>query len=542
MQNSARWVLPVMSVSRCRSARSMTHGSVLRPVPPATSRAISAKAISSSYSDSGRPSSTRGACLVGPMKRPGEQVGQRRVALPVGQQADTSRSGRRSSGESAGRDAAEGDVVAAAGAAVRAVDVERLGAPAGPAGPARTASSSCCRCSAQLAVGCTLTSMTPGVGGDDHRRRPRVRRRPVALEHDRAAGLGGGRPRPRRPGRRNARAPRWAAGRRRAARRGPRRPCAVGRRRRRRPRRPRRRAPASTRQVAAPRRRVGAYAGRGGLPARSSPAAAAARPANPRRAARAGRGAVSSRRWPSRSSSRRCSGSTHAAGSVTASSSWAISAARASAASASRSSAAATVRPPAGAPRGQPASASSKAGRTWLAGSPRPSAMAAERPAARRRAARTAAVRLRSPRVGEQRRSRHSGSPSVRQMEPDLPARQRLSRIPLALAAVHQPPAAPTPSSAGRPARRPARACPARRRRWSIAGRPGRRSRRRWARRPWSGATSPAASRSSTRAPSAQMAAPCRLGVGQRDPRVLVHAGHDVGEVQRGLARLGRAR
>ena len=34
--------------------------------------------------------------------------------------------------------------------------------------------------------------------------------------------------------------------------------------------------------------------------------------------------------------------------------------------------------------------------------------------------------------------------------------------------------------------------------------------------------------------------APRGLGVGQRDPRVLVHAGDDVGEVQRRLARLGR--
>ena len=37
MQNSARWVLPVRSVSRCRSARSTTHG-VARPLLGRVSR------------------------------------------------------------------------------------------------------------------------------------------------------------------------------------------------------------------------------------------------------------------------------------------------------------------------------------------------------------------------------------------------------------------------------------------------------------------------------------------------------------------------
>ena len=130
MQNSARWVLPVMSVSRWRSARSVTHG---RARPLRVSRAISANAISSSYSASARPSSTRGACEVVPTNRPGEQVRQRRVPLPVGQQrhqqvgpAQQRRVGR--------GDAAQRDVVAAAGAAVGAVDVERLGGQPGLAG------------------------------------------------------------------------------------------------------------------------------------------------------------------------------------------------------------------------------------------------------------------------------------------------------------------------------------------------------------------------------------------------------------------------
>ncbi|COX39095.1 Uncharacterised protein [Mycobacterium tuberculosis] len=48
MQNSARWVLPVMSVSRCRSARSVTHGWGRPPPDDGDSRRISANAISSS--------------------------------------------------------------------------------------------------------------------------------------------------------------------------------------------------------------------------------------------------------------------------------------------------------------------------------------------------------------------------------------------------------------------------------------------------------------------------------------------------------------
>ncbi len=72
MQNSARWVLPVMSVSRCRRARSTTHGGHTPPSSESSRvcRSISAKAISSSYIDSGRPSSARGAWLVGPTNRP----------------------------------------------------------------------------------------------------------------------------------------------------------------------------------------------------------------------------------------------------------------------------------------------------------------------------------------------------------------------------------------------------------------------------------------------------------------------------------------
>ncbi len=99
-------------------------GAVLRR---SASRAISANAISSSYSVSARPSSARGACEVGADEPAGEQVRQRRMTLPVGQhrhqQVGPAQQRRIRRG-----DAAEGDVVAAAGAAVAAVDVERLGA------------------------------------------------------------------------------------------------------------------------------------------------------------------------------------------------------------------------------------------------------------------------------------------------------------------------------------------------------------------------------------------------------------------------------
>ena len=64
MQNSARWVLPVTSMSRLRSVRSTTHGGVSLP------DWIWEKAISSSGMLSLRASSTRGAWLVGPTNMP----------------------------------------------------------------------------------------------------------------------------------------------------------------------------------------------------------------------------------------------------------------------------------------------------------------------------------------------------------------------------------------------------------------------------------------------------------------------------------------
>ena len=87
-----------------------------------------------------------GAALVDPRRLrggadepAGEQVGQRRVALPVGQQRHQQVGPAQQRRVRRG-DAAQGDVVAAAGAAVGAVDVERLGATGGPAGLPRRAS------------------------------------------------------------------------------------------------------------------------------------------------------------------------------------------------------------------------------------------------------------------------------------------------------------------------------------------------------------------------------------------------------------------
>jgi hypothetical protein len=92
----------------------------------------------------------------------GEQVRQARVVLPVGDQALHQVRAAQQRAVRRGR-AAEGDVVAAAGAGVATVEHELLGAEAGLAGllvedlVSRTSSS-------QLEAGCTLTSMTPGSG------------------------------------------------------------------------------------------------------------------------------------------------------------------------------------------------------------------------------------------------------------------------------------------------------------------------------------------------------------------------------------------
>ncbi len=120
----------------------------------------------------------------------GEQIRQRRVALPIGQQRHQ-QVGAAQQRRIGGRDAAERDVVAAAGAAMRAVDVERLGGqPRQPrllverfqlllllreAGRRRDVDLDDAR-----------------VGGDRHRADPWIRRRSVAFEHHGAVDLDGG--------------------------------------------------------------------------------------------------------------------------------------------------------------------------------------------------------------------------------------------------------------------------------------------------------------------------------------------------------------
>ena len=95
IQNSARWVFPVISANRLRNTRSTSQGDATSP--PGSCR----NAMSSSYKLSSRASSTRGACEVGADKHAGEQVGKRRVVLPIAHQAART-CGLRSIGLSAG--------------------------------------------------------------------------------------------------------------------------------------------------------------------------------------------------------------------------------------------------------------------------------------------------------------------------------------------------------------------------------------------------------------------------------------------------------
>ena len=212
---------------------------------------------------------------------------------------------------------------------------------------------------------------------------------------------------------------------------------------------------------------------------------------------------------------------------MTVSSSRASSAARRSAASASRSSSAAT-----GSPAGWRTALAKPAqrileGRPHLGGrQAQPVAMAPSTLWAA--SGRRAPARTGRPRVGHQRvvgpQRLTVGAP----VKANLPARQGFSGIPLALAALHQTWGAHTffsraASSEARAFVRPVGVGgPLGIDLVSIetnVGSP-----------PTVSRTSPAASRSSTRAPSAQMA-PTRPGVRQCDPRVLVDAADDIGEV-----------
>ncbi len=124
MQNSLRWVLPVRSVSRCRSARSVTHG-----------RRVLALADGPLHLGEGDLELVERLvpALVDPRRlarRPdeaaGEDVGQRRVVLPVRDEAAEQVGAPQQRGVG-GRGPAEGEVVATAGAGVGAVEVELLG-------------------------------------------------------------------------------------------------------------------------------------------------------------------------------------------------------------------------------------------------------------------------------------------------------------------------------------------------------------------------------------------------------------------------------
>ena len=124
MQNSARCVLPVESMSRLRNSRSTTHGGVgcpdrrqlfeseLELVQRIVARLVDARRL-------------RG----GPDEQAAEQIRQRGMVVPVRQQAAQQiraaqeRRVRR-------RRAAQHEVIAAAGAGVTAVDHELLGSEA----------------------------------------------------------------------------------------------------------------------------------------------------------------------------------------------------------------------------------------------------------------------------------------------------------------------------------------------------------------------------------------------------------------------------
>ncbi len=134
MQISARWVLPVTSTSRLRNSRSTSQGGGgvalagrrhlrerdLELVEHVLARLVDARRLA------GRAD-----------EQAGEQIGERRVALPVEHQAleQVGPAQERAVGR---RRAAEHDVIAAAGAGVAAVDHELVGAePATGARPRR---------------------------------------------------------------------------------------------------------------------------------------------------------------------------------------------------------------------------------------------------------------------------------------------------------------------------------------------------------------------------------------------------------------------
>ena len=128
MQNSARWVLPVRSTSRWRNRRSTSHGGdvVALTVELAERDLELVEGVVAGLVDARR--------LAGRADEPaGEQVRQRRVVLPVGDQA-AQQVGAAQQRAVGGVGAAERHVVAAAGAGVGAVELELLGAEPGQPG------------------------------------------------------------------------------------------------------------------------------------------------------------------------------------------------------------------------------------------------------------------------------------------------------------------------------------------------------------------------------------------------------------------------
>ena len=229
MQNSARCVLPVRSVSRCRSARSVTQGRPRRRDSGRSASASSARRrvrLDLGEGDLHLVQVLRPALVeTGRLARRAdeaarEHVRQRRVALPPGQHA------HQQVGPQQHRRGRPGCApprvmwlpppvpewrpsianVSVAEALLGRERVERVGelAELGPA-----------------AGRVQVDLDDPGVGRHEQRGDPRVRRRPVALEHDAGARSSRPRARPGRRSRASARAARAAAGRRARSRRAP---------------------------------------------------------------------------------------------------------------------------------------------------------------------------------------------------------------------------------------------------------------------------------------------------------------------------------
>ena len=156
MQNSARCVLPVPSTSRLRNTRSTSHGGGVLPGIGLLERDLQFVAsIAATFVDARRLARRAD-------ERAGEQVRQRRVIVPVSHQApqQIGPTEERAVGR---RRAAEDDVVAAAGAGVRAVEVELLGAQPRVAGVFVDAGGDRDQL-VPISAGGTFTSMTPGSG------------------------------------------------------------------------------------------------------------------------------------------------------------------------------------------------------------------------------------------------------------------------------------------------------------------------------------------------------------------------------------------